>query len=377
MRILFISHETTRTGAPLVLLYFLRWLHLHKPDVEVSVLSLKEGDLNQDFVDLCTNFYNYEILIKPAKLTILQRFFVKLKFKKIKNKESILFQKIEDKKFDIVYSNTIKSIAIGTKIKSNSPEIKHIAHIHELNVIIRHLLPNFQDYLYAINHIIVPSDLTKQNLITYWNVPQKQISHVYAFSEIKLSPTKLTNKESIFHIGGSGTVHWRKGYDVFIQVARYINTKYPEKRVLFTWVGKLYELEKLIIEEDLRKLNLSDVVKFIGEVDDSTILYNDFDVFLMTSREDPFPLVCIEVGMLGKPIISFEQATGTNAIIAKGGGFIVPYQDIEAMAEKVIYYIENPKERLEHGNINAVEFSNFTPDNVCPQLFLIINEQMQ
>ena len=52
MRILFISHETTRTGAPLVLLYFLRWLHLHKPDVEVSVLSLKEGDLNQDFVDL-------------------------------------------------------------------------------------------------------------------------------------------------------------------------------------------------------------------------------------------------------------------------------------------------------------------------------------
>ena len=135
MKLLFITHQTSRTGAPLVLLHFLRWLNRCEPEVELSVLSLVTGELNSDFVAISKHFYNYEELVKPNKLTVIQRLLVKLKLKKIKNKESILFQKIEDKKFDIVYSNTIKSISIGTKIKSNSPEIKHIAHIHELNVI--------------------------------------------------------------------------------------------------------------------------------------------------------------------------------------------------------------------------------------------------
>ena len=377
MKLLFISHETTRTGAPLVLLYFLRWLHLHKPGVEVSVLTLKEGGLNQDFVDGCTNFYNYEVLIKPDKLTLLQRLLVKLRLKKVQNKVDLLFQKLRDEKFDVVYSNTIKSISFGAKIKSYSPKIKHIAHIHELNVIISQLLPNISDYINEIDHIIVPSDLVKQNLIAYWDVPEKQISRVYECAEINVSSIETKKEDAMFHIGGSGTVHWRKGCDMFIQVARYIKTNYPDKKVCFTWVGKLFKYEQFMIEEDLRKLNLNEVVTFVGEVDNPATIYNTFDVFLMTSREDPFPLVCIEVGMLGKPIISFEKATGTNEIITKGGGFIVPYLDIEAMAKKVIYYIENPEKLLEHGKINAVEFSKFTPGDVCPQLFSIIKNQIQ
>ena len=80
--------------------------------------------------------------------------------------------------------------------------------------------------------------------------------------------------------------------------------------------------------------------------------------------------------MLGKPIISFEQATGTNEIIAKGGGYIVPYLNIEAMSKKVIHYIENPEIRIEHGKKNAVEFSRFTPENICPELFSVLKNQL-
>ena len=372
MKLLFISHETTRTGAPLVLLYFLRWLRLNKQEVKVSVLSLKGGDLTQEFIASCDNFYNYEALMKPDKLTYTQRILVKLKLKKITNKHKELFNTLRNENFDVVYTNTIKTIPFGNRIKTLLPKIKYIAHIHELNVIINHLLPNIREYVCEIDSIIVPSELVKQNLISSWNISHGKINCVYECAQLNLSSIEKLSQESTFHIGGSGTVHWRKGYDVFIQVARYLNGHYPDKKITFTWVGKLYELERLIIEEDLRKLKLNTIVNFIGEVDDPVTIYNKFDVFLMTSREDPFPLVSIEVGMLGKPIISFENATGTNEIIEKGGGFIVPYLDVEAMAEKVIYYIDNPENQLEHGQINRKEFSRFTPEEICPQLFEII-----
>ena len=45
---------------------------------------------------------------------------------------------------------------------------------------------------------------------------------------------------------------------------------------------------KPIVEEDLRKLGLQEKVYFIGEVDQPKAIYSTFDVFVLTSREDPF-----------------------------------------------------------------------------------------
>ena len=359
-------------------MYLLQWLKQHKPEFEFSVLSLKSGKLDEQFVKLCVHFYNYETLTSPDEYSYFQRFLIKLGVKKINNKATLLFQRLSTSGFEVVYSNTVKSIPFGAKIKRLSPNIKHIVHLHELNVIIKQLLPDFKDYLKDLDHIIVPSVLVKDRLIKDWDVTENVISQVYECTEIitENSQPDIKFNDEVFHVGASGTVHWRKGYDIFIQVARYFKTHYPDIKIQFTWVGKLYELERLIIEEDLRKLELSDMVNFVGEVDNTASIFSSFDVFLMTSREDPFPLVCIEIGMLGKPIVSFEQATGTNEILAKGGGFVVPYLDIDAMAEKVMYYIDFPEKLKEHGHVNTVEFSKFMAESICPQLVSIVEKQI-
>lgn len=119
---------------------------------------------------------------------------------------------------------------------------------------------------------------------------------------------------------------------------------------------------------------MADTVSFIGEVENPAVHYSDFDVFVMTSREDPFPLVCIEVGMMGKPIVSFKKAVGTNEVLEKAGGFIVPYLDIEAMADKVMQYYKNPDLKKEHGAMNKTAFNQFTPELICPSLFSVIQK---
>src|SRR5690606_20540107 len=97
--------------------------------------------------------------------------------------------------------------------------------------------------------------------------------------------------------------------------------------------------------------------------------FREFDIFLLPSREDPFPLVAIEAGMLGLPIICFEGVTGTAEILLNGGGKIIPYMDIIAMGKAVIHYYYNPGD-VDYDGLRAVElFSNFTPNNVCPKIY--------
>lgn len=96
----------------------------------------------------------------------------------------------------------------------------------------------------------------------------------------------------------------------------------------------------------------------------------------MTSKEDPFPLVCIEVGMMGKPIICFDKATGTQEVIENGGGQIVPYLNVDKMAEAIVKYYYD-RDLLKHDGEEAKKlFSEFTPEIRCPQIYSIIQQMI-
>jgi glycosyltransferase involved in cell wall biosynthesis len=60
--------------------------------------------------------------------------------------------------------------------------------------------------------------------------------------------------------------------------------------------------------------------------------YQLFDVFALTSREDPFPLVALEAAVLGKPVICFRQAGGIPEWVEGNGGFCIDYADTAQMA---------------------------------------------
>jgi len=374
MKILFITPDTSLTGAPRVLLHFLRWIKENKSNVTIDVLALQGGEIQEEFINTCHTFFDYKKLIKKDKLTFYQRVLLRLSLYTIKDKEDQLYKDLGQNQYDIVYANTILSLPIGRKIAQADEQIRLVAHVHELDAIIKQLLPNITDYLPYIHKVIAPSKLVSDNLNKNWDFPSKLVHTVYECALNSTTALVPVDKKASFIVGASGVVHWRKGYDVFIQLARHILKTYKTADIDFIWVGKMDDATVPIVEEDIRKLGLQEKVYFIGEVDHPEAIYSTFDVFVMISREDPFPLVCIEIGQLGKPIISFDQATGTNEILEKGGGFSVPYLDVEAMAEKVIAYYNNSQLKETHGAINEREFSKFTPELICPQIFFLLED---
>lgn len=369
MNILFITHETSRTGAPMVLLHFLRWLKEHQSQVEIDVLALRGGNMEGEFQENCSNYYNYSVETKTVSLSIIQRILKKLHLYKQKNKKDVFIASLAKNGYDVIYANTIVSIPIAVALKKISLNSKVLAHVHELNTVINHLSPNFNEYVDSVDGFITASNLVADNLIKNRLIDRKLVSTIYECAKVDTNLKALPKDHNRFVVGASGHVSWRKGYDVFLQVASYINKHYDADNIIFEWVGNINKDVKFIIEADIEKIGLQNKVHFVGELENPNLKFSNFDVFLMTSREDPFPLVCIELGMLGKPIISFQNAVGTNEVIKCRGGFVVPYLDIEEMSKSVMKYYDDKNLIEEHGSFNKSAFSNFTPDLICPKYY--------
>jgi glycosyltransferase involved in cell wall biosynthesis len=367
-KILFISNNATRTGAPYVLLLFLKWLRKENKKIIVDIVFLEGGDLLDDFNEVIDVRYSYsDILIKKSFVNRLYSYLLR-KINKNNTRKNRYIKNIANQQYDIIYANTIASVSFATLLKKNCcNQPKLIAHIHELDTTIKEYLPNFDEHIPYIDLFISVSQVVMQHLNSDWGINPLQNHLVYEFSDKEAR--KDEDDKKVFEVGAAGMVNWRKGDDLFIQVANYLKIRYPEIKIKFTWVGQLYHKQKNIIEADLEKANLKETVFFVGEQTKPEIYYKDFDVFLMTSREDPFPLVCIEVGKMGIPIICFEKATGTAEILVDGGGFIVPYLDVVAMAEKLLLYYNDITLRKKDGDLNRVNFSKFTVENIGEKIF--------
>ena len=92
----------------------------------------------------------------------------------------------------------------------------------------------------------------------------------------------------------------------------------------------------------------------------------------MCSREDPFPLVNIEAGIFGTPIIGFADSGGTEELLKDEAGILVPYGDYRAMAKNIIELKKNvDKRNLFRLNISkkAAEFTISSKKNEVSLLF--------
>ena len=77
---------------------------------------------------------------------------------------------------------------------------------------------------------------------------------------------------------------------------------------------------------------------------------------LFRSREDPFPLVCLEAADCYLPIICFDEAGGMPELVKDDAGFVVPFEDTKEMANKTIHLLSNEHERVERGKIAHQRF---------------------
>lgn len=254
---------------------------------------------------------------------------------------------------DVVYLNT----AITVRALPTRPRGAVLAHVHELDVGLRHYLPPdlLARLLSASDRFLVGPECARRNLVEGHGVPADRVRSVPYFAPgapadaVDLSAT-LGLDPGTTVVGACGVREWRKGPDVFAQLAWELRRRRPSAPLHFVWVGGDIPTVHHWDAADLDLLGLRTHLTLLDHQPDTRRWIGAFDVFALTSREDTFPLVCLEAAAEGVPIVCFDAGGIPELLAAAGAGAVAPFLDVPAMADAVERYLDDPVARRQDGD---------------------------
>ncbi len=377
IKILFIAHETTRTGAPIALLQLLKEFRQHYEDIGFELLYLRGGELLPAFEQLCP-------LHKGLNdYTIWNRIKKRILRGKTGRPYLSMFSKGQ---FDVIYANTVVSFNVALELKRKLG-IPVVGHVHESEAFM-HSFSISKDDLKGIDAFISVSRLTSSCLINNYGVPSDKISIQYPISAWVMDSLKnkdVVNEESFgnghFLIGLFCNGSWYKSTELIPVIMSAFYSKYPTANCRFVVIGRIPQEAVYHLRFDLRKLQLEDRIMFFGESDNPLSIVKRLNVLLLPSREESYSLVAQEAAFMRTPIVGFKGATGAAEWISDKCGILVSYFDFPAMADAIysIYSDEAQRTRLGDQGCQVVEEmykSNSEMDNVVHVLQNVTEKQI-
>ena len=141
---------------------------------------------------------------------------------------------------------------------------------------------------------------------------------------------------------GCGAVDFREGVDLFISVAAALQRRSPSRPFRFVWVGKeigdIPSVYSRFLATQVNCSGLQETMTFLGEVSSLEPVYAMADIFLLSSRLDPFPSAAIDAMLAGLPVVCFENGSGVAEMLSNHPGLerlVVPYADAASAAEVI------------------------------------------
>ena len=211
----------------------------------------------------------------------------------------------------------------------------------------RNLISNIASNLYKLA-------LSKASGVIFQNPDNQQV-----FIELNIAP-----KEKTTRVFGSGVNVSRyensplpvsspvfltiarllgeKGLREYAKAAEIVKLQYPE--VSFQLVGPEDPSPDGISIEEVMNWHNSGVIKYLGGTDDVRPFIKSCHVFVLASYHEGMPRTVLEAMSIGRPILT-TNVEGCRETVAEGvNGFLVPKRDHQALAEKMIWFIENKHE---------------------------------
>ena len=386
-KVLFISHDASRTGAPIVFLHLLRWLKANS-NLEINILLLADGPLKQDFEAIGKTFLWDPDPTEPGLKKLLIRKILKRDI--TVNPRYFVPFGLRNVKYDLIYANTVASHHALPFLKQFYKS-KVISHVHENEYTIKTFYKHSMDMSFTncIDHYIAVSKSTVESLVNF-AIPIEKISLIYEFVSVeKVLSLKAVDGDIIkdrhqignsFIVGGSGLTSWRKGVDLFIQTMLLINQKRPDNNIKFVWVGAQLTEFKLQFEYEatrLEKYHLDGKIIFIDSVPQPQDYFQLFDIFYLSSREDPFPLVMLENAALGKPVFCFANSGGAEEFVSGGAGVLIRYGDVNLMADAILSYSTRLQDLKSMGEKGKNKIEDYDVAAAAAKILKVINTQIE
>lgn len=369
-KILFISNDGSRTGAPWILLNLIRWLKSHH-DLKMAAVLMRNGSLRTEFEqELTTYTWIPTDLNQPERIhkrlvnTLLQRGRT--------DPGKWLAQIIEKEKPDVIYLSTlVLGRYLGSVRQDAHPRI--VSHVHELLPSLLQLSGEamVQRQLDLSHKVISCADCVQNGLIKNFHLPQDRCIILPEFiitrpdkkshdsqqndcannqdPQEKLGWQKLNIAQErglpVFGIGGNPIS--RKGFDLIPLFLKACRQRFGDEGFLFVWIGcGEGSSPHASLSWDLELMGLSDQIVLFPSVAMASFrrLLSRLQVLTLLSREDPFPLVALEAGLLEIPTVCFKGSGAIAEMADEGACIAVDYLNLEEFAAAVQRLWAQPEE---------------------------------
>ncbi len=306
--IMLVTHILNYTGAPMLLLSIAKVFQ--KMKYKVILLSPEDGELKDEFLK-----NGISVIIDADAYT-----------------NEYAYKKYQKMGINFCLFNTYLTYLPYSFF---APHIPSILWIHD------NLLPNqvhsqLKATLKNSNDIYVPSELTKTYIEKY-ATSTKILS--YPIEDRVGSTFKAKQVPQTLKIAIIATIQPRKGHDIAVQAIKALPQDIRQQ-ASFTFIGE--EISSQYFQslknetEEIKEISFRPTIK---ERDKYYQLYNEFDILLCPSREDPYPLVVIDALMYGCPVICSDHVGQKDIIERTQSGFVFSSENSGELANLLIEII--------------------------------------
>ncbi|TCK07249.1 glycosyltransferase [Marinobacterium mangrovicola] len=360
--LLFVGHDGVLAGSEIVLLEVVRWFYNHTTR-KIKLLLLAPGPVADQYAEFA------DVYVLPGD--------------GVDQPDDL--KAFLNENFEFAYLNTVVSGRLFNYLEQAGARLDCdiVTHIHEMEKVLATFPVEMEALLGRTKHWISASPASSATLETKYQIAIGALTTVPAFINPVARKEALTNElqaeareelglsTSAFVVMGCGTVYERKGPDLFLEAARLLK-KQTNQQIEFVWLGQ--GPDKEILEASLTEEEKGWII-FAGNRNNANKLLAGADVFFMSSREDPFPLVVLESAQHGVPTVCFEPATGITAFIEENAGIAVPEISSQLAAKALQKLMEHPSYRQELGNnARAKLFANYTTDQQNLKIYTTIQQ---
>lgn len=352
--VLVVSHEASRTGAPILSLNIAKHL---QGKFNVIALTLGDGPLKDAFLDVVP------LLAGPIPVRgsadVAGDVVAKL-------------AELHDIEFAIV--NSIESRFVLKKLAQLS--IPSISLVHEFAAYTRPI-DAFRFAIRWSSETVFSAQITHDNAVdenpelvgqTFHIIPQGRSTMLAGTTDEKksaleekrvmktLRPGGDLDKDTIV-IVGIGYVQYRKGVDLFLECAARVIRSEGGERCRFVWIGNGYDpmadmAYSAYLSEQVQRSGLQQQFTFMKSTSAIEKVYETADILLLSSRLDPLPNVALDAMAHGMPLVCFANTTGVVDALVDCGltqECVAPYLDTAAMAGLVLDLVKSKDLRKQVG----------------------------
>jgi glycosyltransferase involved in cell wall biosynthesis len=388
-RVLFVCHDASRTGAPLMLFWLVRWLVAHQA-VEAHVAILRDGPLREDFEALCPTETWRPFRPTPWQ----QRLAAKLTRRPLAvDPDAWLAEMVERLQPEVLYLNTLVLGYTLGRLRPESTPPAVVSHVHELEPSLAMLsTPELVQRQLALSTLVIAcAEPVRTYLVANYQVPPERCALLpEGFPLAMAQPLDATTfdpqtrrvvdtlakerAKGSFLFGFLGSPLSRKGVDLFPLLLRECAMLFGDLPFLGVWVGcGEGSAAHASLLWDIRQLGLEDRALVLPGLPTGPAAIAQLDVFTLLSREDPFPIVVLEAGAQGIPTICFQGSGGIPDLAKREAVVAVPYLDLQAYARELHRFALQPEERRRMGErCREIVLAEHTVEGLAPQLERLI-----